>query len=516
MKRMLQILMLLVASFGLTACVDETGSTKGAAPAGAVFNILAGSELKDVAPDVEQFARSQGVQVKFTYTGSLDAVDTLTSAHPYDAVWLSHGSYLQLVPQVKSQLKASEKTMYSRVVLGIKPDVAKRLGWKSGETGWKEIVAASKAGKFRFGMTNPTGSNTGFIALVGLAAELSGKGDALEEKDIPTAALTQLFAGQTMTAGSSGVLADLMRANPEQADGMVNYESVIRSVSTEQRPLEVLIPKEGVVTADYPLMLLSNSKSPAFYQKLVAHVRGDAFQKGAVVRTFRTPLTGSADDVVVNELPFPGSLNVVDAILRGFLDSYSRPVSSYFVLDTSGSMEGARMADMKAAMQALAQGDGSLTGRFATFRQREKVVLTTFSHEVAPKGEFFVGAEAKPGRDLAGLSKTVLGLEADGGTAIYSAILTVYDAAQAELKAGKRGASIVLLSDGESNRGASLMELVQRVQTRGNPRVPVYAILYGESNADEMRVLTETTGGRVFDARKVTLAQVMKNIRSYQ
>ena len=34
----------------------------------------------------------------------------------------------------------------------------------------EKVSAAAKAGKFRFGMTNPAGSNTGFTALLGLAA----------------------------------------------------------------------------------------------------------------------------------------------------------------------------------------------------------------------------------------------------------------------------------------------------------------------------------------------------------
>ena len=253
-KRILALLAVSIAALILSACDNTTqggAAATAAAPAGPVFRILAGSELKDIAPLVSGFGNRNGVTVQFDYTGSLDAVDRLSDTHSYDAVWVSHGKYLQLVPGVKSQIKAAEKTMYSRVVLGVRAPVAKRLGWQSGKTTWEDVIKAAQTGKFRFAMTNPTASNTGFVALVGLAAELSGKGDALEVKDIPEDRLKAFFASQSMTSGSSGTLADQFVAQPDAADGLINYESVIRTLNARAgQNLTVIVPKEGVITAD--------------------------------------------------------------------------------------------------------------------------------------------------------------------------------------------------------------------------------------------------------------------------
>jgi Ca-activated chloride channel family protein len=501
----------------LVGCVKKEVAGEVSTVAPNTFRILAGSELKDVADTVVAFGKSQGVAVQFVYSGSLDAVDKLSESHSYDAVWLSHGKYLQLLPAVKTQIKASEKTMFSRVVLGVKPEVMQALGWKSGKTTWREIISAAKAGKFKFAMTNPAGSNTGFVSLLGVASELSGKGDALEEQDIPAAKLKELFIGQSMTAGSSGVLAEQFVAKPAQADGIINYESVIRSIAQKGVALEVLIPKEGVITADYPLMLLARSKQQAFYAALVAHLRSDAVQKQIASETYRTPLAGDGSDAIINELPFPGSVKVVDALLGGFLGQYSKPATSYFLLDTSGSMRDDRIAEMRRAMQTLAAGDGSVSGRFATFRQREHVKVTTFSHVVSPARDYQLTNDvAKNKATLAGFSAHIEGLQAEGGTAIYDALLSVYEQAQADLMAGDRTVSLVLLSDGESQHGAKLREFLDLVKSHGQPVVPVFAILYGESSVADMDVLAKTTGGRVFDARTMSLKQVMKAIRSYQ
>lgn len=520
MKMVLKAWLFVMTLVVMTACSPQGSNGTTSSAQGPAFRILAGSELKDVAPLVVAFGQSQGVTVQFEYTGSLDAVDTLGNAHNFDAVWVSHGKYLQLVPQVMSQMKASEKTMYSRVVLGVKPEKARELGWnlaKANQVSWHDVLAAVKAGKLRLAVTNPAGSNTGFVTLVGVASELSGKGDALEEKDIPTAALKDLFSGVTLTSGSSGDLADKFKADTSRADAIVNYEASIAQLQKSGVSLEVVIPKEGVITADYPLMLLKQSGQQAFYDKLIAYVRSDAAQQSIARDTFRTPLAGDGSGVVVNELPFPNSVKVVDALLRSFMDEYSRPASSFFVLDTSGSMNGERISDLKNAMYTLAQGDGSVSGRFAAFRAREHIFVTSFSNVVQPTQSFELSTDAAQNRQLLNtLAQRVNGLSADGGTAIYDALMSVYQKAQAEMRSGKRNASIVLLTDGDNNTGMRFEEFAARVADLGTPRVPVYAILYGEGNVQEMNDLASRTGGKTFDARTMKLKSVMKTIRAYQ
>ncbi|MBI1892034.1 MAG: VWA domain-containing protein [Burkholderiales bacterium] len=522
MKKIHQFFAGFLILLALAACDKSSQSSanhqqRPVAAEGNTFRILAGSELKDVADLVQAFGRSMNINVQFDYTGTLDAVDRLADGGKYDAVWVSHGKYLQLIPEVKNQIKASEKTMYSRVVLGVKRDAANKLGWKSGKTGWNDVVKAAKAGKFRFAMTNPTGSNTGFVALAGLAAELSGKGDALEVKDIPADKLKELFAGQSMTAGSSGVLADMFAATPDKVDGIINYESVIRSMASKGQALEVIIPKEGVITADYPLMLLSNSAQQSFYQKLLEYLRSDSTQKQIAASTFRTPLAGSGSDEVVNELPFPGSLAVVEAILKGFLDDFSKPSTSFYVLDVSGSMEGARIKALRDSMLALAQGDASASGRFSTFRARERVYMIPFNHAPLPMMQFDLSESAEKNKPVVEqMRQSIQRLEAGGGTAIFSAVASIYEQAQQELINGDRLVSIIVETDGDNRNGISLTELREFVYSKGEPRVPIFAILFGDGNPREMQALAEMSRGKVFDAKKVKLSKVMKEIRTYQ
>ena len=47
-------------------------------------------------------------------------------------------------------------------------------------------------------------------------------------------------------------------------------------------------------------------------------------------------------------------------------------------------------------------------------------------------------------------------------------------------------------------------------------KFPVFLVLYAEGDEKALKKIAAATGGKVFDARKVPLATVFKEIRSYQ
>ena len=97
------------------------------------------------------------------------------------------------------------------------------------------------------------------------------------------------------------------------------------------------------------------------------------------------------------------------------------------------------------------------------------------------------------------------------GTAIGTGIATAVN----HLKnSDSKSKVVVLLTDGESNRGISFDDFVRRYDRKSGLRV--FPILFGEGNAAQMAKLAELTGGRTFDARHAALASVFKEIRGYQ
>ncbi len=192
-----------------------------------------------------------------------------------------------------------------------------------------------------------------------------------------------------MTAGSSGFLADSYVRDQASVDGIVNYESILMSLNASGRltePLTLVYPAEGIITADYPFMLL-NAEKRAAYDKVTAYLRTPDVQKRIMTDTLRRPaIPGIPLDPRFNastliELPFPAKLDTIDTLITTYLDEIRRPASAIFVLDVSGSMSGDRLDQLKTAMKALTGTDTSATGRFARFRAHEQVTIITFSDD---------------------------------------------------------------------------------------------------------------------------------------
>ncbi len=515
LKRLLGLLLLLAAA----ACGGHGGGKEADDPN--AFHILAGSELKDIEPQVVAEAKKAGLKVRFDYAGTLDIIDRVNRGERIDGVWVANGAYTGLALSAKPA--ASTKIMYSQIVLGVKPAVAAALGWDKAAPSWAEIAAAAAAGKFHYAMTNPTASNSGLSALVAVASSVAGKGEGLGSGDVNAAALKGFLAGQALTAGSSGWLAEAYAREEQRLDGMINYENVLLTANGSlHTPLTIIYPRDGAVTADYPL-LLTNPARRADYDKLTALLLGKS-EQGYFASTMRRPTdagvplaAGMRKDGAI-DLPFPAKLDAVDALLTAYLDKLRRPVRSWFVLDRSGSMEGERIASLKAAMRSLIEGDpNSLAGRYARLADREQTTIITFSDTVDQAQTYMIDKGDPSGRQA--LLQGVDAIQAGGSTAIYDALATAYRTAVAEQpRAADRVYSIVLMTDGENNAGMGYDEFA-RFYAGLPPQkaaIRVFPILFGEGNVDQMKQLAALTGGRTFDARKGDLTSVFRDIRGYQ
>ena len=498
------------------------------------LTVLAGSELQDLEPLFPQIERQTGVRLKMDYTGTLTGAEKLLGGAPYDLAWFSHGKYLEMLARNRNLVVTQEKIMLSPVVLGVKESVARKLGWSitSGDgdnpdVTWQDIATAAQDGKLRFAMSNPAASNSGFTALVGVATALTGRGDALQVNDIKGDALKGFLKGQALTAGSSGWLADSYVGSQDALDGIINYESVLLNLNQGgklKEPLTLIYPRDGIITADYPLMLL-NKNQRAAYERLVAYLRSPDFQKQMMAQTLRRPaIPGIALDKripnsLLIELPFPGTLDVIDALLFSYLDEQRVPAHTFFVLDVSGSMEGDGLNGLKAALNGLTGLDTSLTGRFSRFRGREEVTIISFNDQVQPARDFRIDDTDPQGADMQAIRTFTDGLQAGGHTAIYSALAEAYRlAADAQAREPDRYYSVVLMSDGASNSGSSAEEFRTFFDSlppaaRG---IRTFTVVFGQADRATMEGIATTTGGRSFDGTKDPLDFIFKQIRGYQ
>ncbi|BBC33324.1 von Willebrand factor type A domain protein [Streptomyces graminofaciens] len=477
------------------------------------LRVLASSELADMKPVWERLEKDTGIEIRPTYMGTLDAVELLAKGRAkgtYDALWLSSNDYLRLRPEAAKQVVSETPVMSSPVAIGVKPDTVRELGWKPEDVTWSDIEEAVAAGRLTYGMTDPSRSNSGFSTLISVASGLSGAQSALTDADVAKATprLKEFFQGQELTSGSSGWLAQAYDRRGD-VDALLNYESVLKA----RKDLTVIRPRDGVVTADYPLSSLSSTGKEVRedVRRVTDALRTTGLQKLITDRTLRRPVVASVppatglDTTRRRELPFPGSRSVADGLLDAYENELRRPSRTVYVLDTSGSMEGDRLDRLKTALTELT-GD---------FRDREEVTLMPFGSDVKSVRTHVVSPE-NPKSGLDAIREDTGNLSADGDTAIYTSLEKAYG----HLGTDDRDTftSIVLMTDGENTTGAGPEEFDDFYgRLPGDEqRIPVFPILFGDSDQDELEHIAELTGGRLFDARKGSLDGAFEEIRGYQ
>lgn len=517
-------IMLTGCSGGSTAGTGTDNSKLADGPN--VLRVIAGSEVSDMAPILADLQAETGVEIKIDYTGTLEGTQSVANGSmngAFDASWFPSNRYLSLLDGGPASVKQEKKIMSSPVVLGVKPDVASSLGWDKTSPTWQNILEAVEAGKLTYGMTSPVSSNSGFSALIGAATALSGTGDALtgENVDSVTPALTALFKGQTLTSGSSGWLAQKFSETPTQ-DAIFNYESVLRSLTVDGKPLTIVTPSDGVITADYPFSLLASAapEKQELFDKATAYLLSDKAQQKISDLTKRDTKTSGASVSTAFELPFPNKLETAQKLISTYLSSVKKPSHMVFDIDTSGSMGGGRINQLKTALLTMTDTAGGYNS-FISFQSRETINYVEFANTVKSDKVFTID-DANREKDLETIKGYINGLKADGGTAIYDSLEVSYrNALEAKKAHPDNFTSIVLFTDGENTNGKTYSDFVKLYNDLAvkNPEIksiPVFTVRFGEGASGELSGLAELTGGKVFDATKSDLISIFKEIRGYQ
>lgn len=527
MRKLLALFVALWTALAMAGCSTEMSSSgSGGAGSAAVkdgLTIVAATELKDLQPLVDQASGELGFPIELQFpAGTLENSQALSRGQfdgQVDATWFATNRYVNLIG-ASEKLADETKIATSPVAFGVWEEAAQRLGWDTKQPTWSQFAEAAEAGEFSFGMTNPSASNSGFSALVSVATALADTGQALSPADIervsPT--LKQLFQAQSLVSGSSGWLADAFVDDPGRADAIVNYESTLHQLRDQGQPIQVIVPADGVVSADYPLSTLAEPANPEAGERVRALGEWLLEHQEDIAETYRRPVVQVSDlphEIAaqqVIELPFPANQEVVDDLLFAYNNEYRQPGTTTFILDTSGSMEGQRIESLTAIMRSLIDGSASTLTGDVSLRDRESVTLWSFDDR--PNEPVTVQFDRAQPATQNELMAYVDGLEARGSTAMYQTLL-------AALKATDTSngiPSIVLLSDGEDNIGPrfSKFKSIYQDLPADQRSVPVFVILYGEAKESEMHELAELTGGAVFDALNGDLESTFKEIRGFQ
>lgn len=541
------------------------------------LQVLAGSELDDVIGPLEvgdgEFLRRMreetGVTLEVKFLGSLSGAESLTAARAsYDLAWFASDAYLQVLARGgESPVVEQESIVWSPVVLGVKRSVAERYQWVGRAVSWRDVAQKvaeedPRTGRgFRFAMADPAASNSGLAALVEAAVAMTGgrgefSGSDVEEAVMP---LRALFQGVGMTAGSSGWLSDQYPSEQSNLDGLVNYESEILALNETAgvEQLHVIYPSDGVVTANYPLMLLrGEADERAAYERLVCWLRGEWAQRRLAEHTRRHML--NEDAAGHQGIQVPSEKDRLDQLLVSYQDRIRKPPRATYVVDQSASMGDpqntltitSKLDKLKEVFRELAADDPLTAARFRRLRSREQVTILPFRGPVPQQFDHAgrirklrpaIDAQIREGQagtaDRAKLSAFVGGLEPGGATALFDALYEAYVRLDRELGSGtledymaKWYPSIVLLTDGDRYLGMDRARFEKLWKQARSRDVRVFAVHIGpgkvaaacsepgqlKPDEPELCQIAALTGGRVFDTSSADLLDIIREIRGYQ
>lgn len=508
----------------LTGCDNKTNNQASNNDPDA-FTILAGSEVKDMEPLLQQAQDKLGFKINIKYTSTMDGVAQVASGANYDTAWFSQSKYFYDSPEAVKRIKLSEKIMLSPVVVGVRNASYSKLNVKNiTRISWSDIYEWVNQKHLTYAMTDPSESNTGYVGLMGVAYSLSGKGESLNIGDVDTQKMQNFFAGHVVNAGSSGWLMDAF--SKSKADFVINYESLLiqYNKSHPQDPLTLIYPFEGIVTSDYPILLINSSKTEE-YKKLTNFLKSEEAQKWIAQNTYRRSLNNQItaqqmafSQQMLIEMPFNADADLSEKLLTAYYNEFKKPAAVIFVLDTSGSMQGEREQQLKAAMESLTV-NVPVASRFAKLREREEVWVLPFSAQPYGLKKFDMGQTSEKAQATRKeIDDYVNGLQMGGGTDLFDTTLQAVQMLKDEMnKNPQYRYSVIVFTDGESNIGINSDQFIQQVQSleTGDP-IRVFPILFGEGDKTQLDNIAKATGGKIFDGKSKALSSVFKEIRSYQ
>ena len=471
---------------------------------------------------------------------------TASWVQEFDAQWKQRNNGATLMSA------ACRPTVYAPLGIAMWRPMAEALGWPDKPVGWKTIVdlAASpdgwsayghpEWGRFKLGYPHAVYSNVGMLFMTAFVYGVEGKTENLQPADVYAPAVKtamQALAQKTTKYGmlSTKLLDAMAEHGPEFLHAAAAFENDTVQYNIDKKdqlrfPLAFIFPSEGTFWTDQPYCIFDKAAWVTGEQAEAAGLFLDYLlqrpQQALAVKSLMRPLDstiplGEPLDLAhgtdprvkpgtVQSLPIPNA-DLMRAVNDLFLIT-KRKATVLVVLDLSGSMQGEKIQTGTAA-----------TANFLKRLQPNDVVgVLTFSD----KDKVRMLSEPKPASEVTeALTQKVLGLIAEGGTALYDAVCAATSKMK-ELKSADEAAGenrlygIVLLSDGQDTSSAKTENEMFSTCLPASAEaqsVRINAIAFG-ADADKavLRHIAEVTGGEMFAGDPDSIDNIYRNISAEQ
>ncbi len=534
-RRLFVLLMAAAACLALAACSGEAENSAGdsrfeGSAGGETLRIVSGSENQELEHILEDCARETGVNIEITYLGSVDIMRTLEQgAGGYDVVWPASSLWISL-GDTDHLVKHAQSVSTTPVVFGIRESLAQELGFVGREVSVKDILSAIQEGKMSFCMTSATQSNSGASAYIGFLYALMGKQQAMTAEDLQDeglkAEITELLSGIDRSSGSSDWLKEMFLNG--DYDAMVNYECLIISANREleeagRETLYTVYPYDGLSLADSPFAYVDHgdeSKEEAFLEVQEYLLSNEA--QNEIQRTGRRSSNlgvseenrdvfredwGIDVDRVLSPIPMPAADVLMEA-LNLYQTQFKKPSLTVYCLDYSGSMSGEGNEQLVEAMAQILIQENAQRNLLQAGENEVNIVI--------PFDDNVVDVWTAPDSSEESLMALYEQIEEEacaGGTDIYQAAAEGIRRIASDYDLSQYTPAVILLTDGMSNSGMDYEEFEEFYLDSGVD-VPVFSIMFGDAEEEQLEELADLSNARVFDGRE-DLIGAFRSVKGY-
>ena len=495
------------------------------------FTIISSSENEALDLPLKEFAKKQGFNLKIDYAGTLEIMDRLNAGEMYDAVWASNSIWLYMLDSNVVKTSNSKSISINPVVFAVKKSKAEELGLDNPESEIyvRDIVNYINDGSLKFAMANPTQTNSGATAYLGLLTTLAGSPEILTSADINNESLkvelNELFSKLTKSSGSESFLEEMIVRNDYSFDTVVTYESSLININKQlemnhKEPFYLLYPVDGVSISDSPFASITKDENKLEYfhllQDFLLSDDGESLLEENGRRTWYGGVNENAPQTIfkpdwgidttkyLSPVKYPSTDNIKLA-LNLYQTEFRKPIFTIFALDYSGSMLSNQGYEQLVEAMDFVLDPEKARENYIQYTDKDAILVIPFA-------SFPIETwTTENGSDTVNLRNNIKNLQPGGATNIYDTLAQAIQYANTIDTSGYQ-VSIILMTDGKSNRGS--YSNFEAVYDHSTVKPAVYSIMFGDADKTELSKIAHITGGKIFDG-KTGLLRVFKEVRAY-
>lgn len=501
---------------------DKVDPKAAVEPPDTSIKIIASVEVREFEPWLNRAAATAGLELTVEYVGAAELVDRVNQEKSWDAALTSISAYTEAALEKKPVAKVS--LFSTNLVVGVKSQRAKDLGWDKATPAWKDVSAAAEAGKFRFAMGAPIWSASGMSAMLSTSLGDPKAVDGVEKAEINEVLAKQLLGGAKQMSTSVSWMEDQFVRENALLDGIVAPEAVVMKVNERMEgvadKLMMVYPTNGSVPLEFSLLHLHAAKKNAF-ERIAAELRDKRLQVEVVKLTKLRPgvpgvaVATGTPGVTAKQISLEGLERLQTTVVDGLTTRWVSPMTTYLVLPANVASKSVADGEALKALQQIASLTPSTSvQRSAVLRPGERIVLVPYSDRAMDPMEFKAEGEST-GQAKDALAKAMSSLVSGEGTALFEGVLAAQRlAGQAIAEDPRTVSSVIVMAERENAVGAGTYAFQKSQEKLGGTRVQV--VMFGSANRVEADGVASSTGGRVFQAKPTELGRALLEAREHR